>query len=326
MHVRSATSGAWRCLAALLALVVCGAQAQDFPTQAVRVISPAPPGGTLDGALRAIAEKAGPLLKQSIVPDSRPGASGNIAGDAVARAAADGHVLLLGNDGIHATNPHIFRSMPFDAIDGFVPVIELGVFPVTLLVRKDFPASTLTEFVDYAKRNPDKVNYGTPGVGSTHHLAAELLSSTAGIRLSHIPYKGADAISIDIGGGRLDAALMSLASAEKLVKSNQGRILGVASPRRLPSLPQVPAFAESYPGASVEPWFGLLAPRGTPAARVDVIAAAFATALRDPQVVAKLQAAGVVPSGALGDQFAETIRADHKRRGALIRSLGLRNE
>jgi tripartite-type tricarboxylate transporter receptor subunit TctC len=326
MHRRITTSGAWRCFAALLALAVCGAQAQDFPNQPVRVISPAPPGGTLDSAIRAVAEKAAPLLKQSIVPDSRPGASGNIAADAVARAAADGHVLLLGNDGIHATNPHIFRTLPFDAINGFVPVIELGAFPVTLLVRSDFPARTLTEFVAYSRKHPGKVSYGTPGVGSTHHLAAELLSSSAAIRMTHIPYKGADAISMDIGGGRLDAALMSLASAEKLVKANQGRILGVASPKRLPSLPAVPAFSESYPGAAVQPWFGLLAPRGTPPARVEVLAAAFATALQDPQVVAKLQAAGVVISGARRDEFAETIRADHERRGTLIRNLGLRND
>lgn len=326
MHDRI-TSGAWRCLTSLLvALAVCAAQAQDFPSQPIRVISPAPPGGTLDGAIRAVAEKAAPLLKQTIVPDSRPGASGNIAADAVARAAADGHVLLLGNDGIHATNPHIFRTMPFDAINAFVPVIELGAFPVTLLVRSDFPAKTLTEFVAYSRQNPDKVSYGTPGVGSTHHLAAELLSSTAAIRMTHVPYKGADAISMDIGGGRLDAALMSLASAEKLVKANQGRILGVASPRRLPSLPTVPAFAESYPGATVQPWFGLLAPRGTPPARLEVLAEAFATALKDPQVVAKLQAAGVVISGARRDDFAQTIRADHARRGALIKTLGLRND
>lgn len=300
--------------------------ADDFPTGPVRVVSPAPPGGTLDTAIRIVAERVGTLLGQALIIDSRTGASGNIAGEAVARATPDGYTLLLGYDAIHATNPHVFSALGFDGLKDFEPILEIGTFPIVLVVRADFPVSTLTEFVAYATNHPNEVSFGTPGVASTHHLAAEAFEAAAHIQMTHIPYKGADGVSVDLAGRRLDAGFFSLASAQKVIKAGQGRAIAVAERTRVSALPEIPTFAESYPAVVVQAWFGLLAPRRTSRERIVRLEAAFAQALGDITVLQKLRDAGVSVTRLAAAEFSRAIQSDYDGRGRLIKALGIRNQ
>lgn len=297
------------------------AGAQAFPASPIRVIVPAPAGGTMDAVTRILGEKAGVILGKAIVIDNRGGAAGNIAGDAAARAAPDGYTLLMGYD-VLATNPHIYK-MSFDPAQDLEPLLLVGSFPIAVTIRIDLPVKDFAGFVAYAKAHPGEVTFGSPGVGSTHHLAAEMLSAAAGLKLTHVPYKGADGMTADLVGGRLDTGFFSIGSADKLMQGGKARIIAVTDSHRYPALPDIPAVAETYPGVLAVTWFGLFAPKGTPKARQMRIAEAFAQALKDPAVASRLSSIGVRVINGSGSELASLLKTDTDRRGNLVRKLNL---
>lgn len=314
---RTVISGA----AGLAAIGPLRAFAQDFPAAPIRLIVPAPAGGTMDTVSRAVSEKASAILGRPIIIDNKGGAAGNVAGEAAARSAPDGYSLLMGYDSL-ATNPHLYK-LSFDPARDLVPVLLVGSFPIAVAIRNDFPVKDVPGFIAYVKQHPGQVSYGSPGIGSTHHLAAEMLAAEAGLTFLHVPYKGADGMTADLVGGRIDAGFFSIGSAEKLVQAGKARIIAVTDSSRYPTLPQVATLGETFPGLVVQTWFGLFAPKGLPQDRQRRIAEAYSQALRDPAVPARVSSIGVRIINGVGTDLGKLLSADTDRRGALIRKLNL---
>ena len=303
------------------------ALAQDYPTKPIRIIVPFAPGGLADTSARAIAEKLGARLGQSVVVENRAGASGNIGTLAVAQAAPDGYTLLLGFDGTMVINPHIFSKLPFDVVNDFAPVTKLGDATLLLVAHSSVPAKDIRELIALAKAKPGTLSYGTSGTGGTPHLVGELLNQRMGIDLVHVPYKGGGQAMIDVVGGQIPLVFTAVASAQQHVKSGKVIGMGVTSARRSSSLPDVPTFAES--GLSdfvVDSWVGILAPAKTPRPIIDKLHREIAEALRDPSLRDRYATLGIEPVGNTPEQFAAQIRADLARWEKVVKQAGIRIE
>jgi len=297
-----------------------------YPAKPVRLIVPFPPGGPTDIMGRTAAKAMADKLGQAFVVENKAGAGGNIGTDAVAKAAADGYTIGLSAISSLAIAPHLYSNVPFNVEKDFVPISLVGTTPCALVVHPSLPFSDLKGMVAYAKANPGKLNYATSGVGTSNHLAAELLQSVAGIKLSSVPYKGSSQIVPDLLSGTVSMSMeSSLATTLQHVRSGKLKAIAVTSAQRSKALPDVPTIAESgYPGFEVETWFGLIAPAGTPQAIVTKLHDAWAAGSASPEA----QAAFDNISGNLRvttpQQFAEFIRAENRRWGDLIRKLGIK--
>ena len=314
--------------AALAAMGLSGrvlAQAA-YPTRPVRMIVPFPAGGPTDVMGRAASKAMADKLGQPFVVENKAGAGGNIGTDAVAKAVADGYTIGLTAISSLAIAPYLYSSMPFDVEKDLRPISLVGTTPCALVIHPGAPFSDLKGMVAYAKANPGKVNYATSGIGTSNHLAAELLQSVAGIQLTNVPYKGSSQIVPDLLSGTVMMSMeSSLATTLQHIKAGKLRAIAVTSPQRSKALPQVPTVAESgYPGFEVETWFGLVAPAATPQAVINKIHDAWEAGAKTGEVQQAFDNISANLRVNTPQQFAEFIHAENQRWGALIRKLGIR--
>lgn len=310
-------------LAALFAAVSLAAHA-EWPDKPIHLIVPIPPGGAPDVAARIVGAQVSRQVGQPIVIDNRTGSNGNIAGDSVAKAAADGYTLLLAQDTLITVNPHLYASMPFDPMKDLVPVASIALNEFVLSVNPSLPVKTFAEFIAYAKRANPPLAYASGGNGSQHHLAMEMLQQRAGISLIHVPFRGGSPATMATVAG--DTQVM-FAGSSTLPQIHAGKLRGLAAAgsRKSREFPELPLIAETYPGFEVTIWLGLFAPAGTPEAIVKRLRAEVQAALATAQVKEKLQSAGgMTPYASSPEEFAALIRSDSAKYGRLVREVGVK--
>lgn len=306
-------------------LSVAWAQGGTWPSRPIRIILPAPGGGgTADTLARIFANEMEKRLPQPVVIENRGGAAGNVGAGLAARAAPDGYTLLWTWAGTMATNPALYRDMPFNPQTDFTPVVLLGSVPNILIVNNDFPARTLAEFRDHARANPGAINHGSTGNGSSMHLAAELFASRTGTRLTHVPYTAPAAAVTDLLSGRIQAMFNLVTGAAPLVTSGRVRALAVLSDQRVPQLPDVPTAAElGMEGLAFGTWFCLMLPRGADPALVARLNGVANEILADAGARQRLQAAGMaLDGGGTPERLRDLIAAEIPRHAELVRLSG----
>jgi tripartite-type tricarboxylate transporter receptor subunit TctC len=293
-------------LTAFACVLPVTSHADDWPRQQVRVVVPFPAGGSTDIVARVLGQKLGEKWKQTVVVENRPGAGGVIGAEAVVKAPADGYVLLMASGSIFTVNPHIYPQLSY-AVKDFNMITKAASGPMLVVIDPKLPPRTLQELIAYIKERPGKVNFGSAGVGSQTHMAAEAFGKAAGVSWTHVPYKGETLAYADMIAGQIQAAVGNIAALSSFVKSGKIRALAVTGTQRSALLPDVPTAAEAgLAGVNVEGWFGLAAPIGTPAAVIDKINRDTRQVLDDPDVKDKLAAQGMV---AVGDSPAEMSSA-----------------
>jgi tripartite-type tricarboxylate transporter receptor subunit TctC len=300
-------------LAAATLLAPC-AQAQGYPARPIRLVVPFPAGGATDIFARAVSQKLGERLGQAVIVDNKPGAGGAIGSDVVAKAPPDGYTLLLATTSTHSIGPSFGTArLPYDAVADFTPIAHVGDAPNIMLVPNSVPAKTVKEWVEYARRNPGKLNYASSGNGTVVHLTAEYFKAQAGLFLVHIPYKGTALAIPDLVSAKVDVLFDSLPSALPHVKEGRLRALGMTSLKRSPLLPDLPAISETIPGFESVTWFGVYGPRGLPSELVQRVNTALNQALQDADVKDRLSRLGIEPVGGTPQQFAAMLEKDRAR-------------
>lgn len=301
--------------------------ARDYPSKAIRVVVPFAPGGGTDTLTRLVAQKLSESWSQPVVTDNRPGAGGTLASAIVAKAAPDGYTLLMGMIATHSMSPHLYKNLPYDPIKDFAPVTLAVVSPNILVVHPSVPANSVGELIAYAKAQPGKMNYGSAGTGSPAHLAGELFRSLAKVDIVHVPYKGgAPAVSALLAG---EVSLMFAGPIESLPQIRAGKLrsLGVTTPRRFESAPELPTMAEAgLAGLELMQWNGLFAPAGTPPEIIEKLNGEVTRILKLTDVKDRLLKAGFEPSPTSSKEFAAFVKSEYDRWGAVIRNAGIRLE
>ena len=308
---------------ALLALVFClQAGAGSYPARPVRIVVPLSPGGFVDVPARLLAPRLSAAFGKQFFVENRPGAGGTIGADAVAKAAPDGHTLLLTGTP-HVISPWLYKTLPYDPLNDFAPVALVASGPYALVVNPQFKVSSVRELVAAAKAQPGKIDYASSGNGSAQHLVAALFSAMAGIELNHVPYKGSGPAMQDLLGGQVKVSFAGVPNILPHVKAGRLRALAVTTPRRWSELPDVPTVAEAgVPGYEATLWIALEAPAGTPPEIVERLHAEIGKALREPEAQHSLRAAGVEPSLLGPKQLGPFLRAEHEKWGKVVRSTG----
>ena len=301
------------------------AQAQPFPSKPIEWVVPYPAGGGSDVAARTLADAMGKALGQTLVINNRPGAGTNIGADYAAHAKADGHVMLTADTATLAANPWLYSKLGYSAERDFAAVGLIGRFNLLLVVNPGVPAGTFKEFLAWAKSQPQPVPFATPGAGSPHHLAMELLRSRTGLALTHVPYRGAAPAVQDVVGGQVPAMFVDSAAGYAQISAGKLRAFAVASPARLANLAQVPTFAEQgLPSFEAYAWQGLVVPTGTPAAVVQQLNQALRAALDSTAVKARFQVLGIAPTPSTPEAMAAYAGAERARWGAIIQKAGIK--
>jgi len=305
--------------ALLAGLVAAPAAAQGWaPDRPIRLVIPFAAGGSTDVTARLVAQALGERIGQPVVAENRPGAGGNIGAEAVARAAPDGHTLLMGVSGILAANKALYRTLPFDPLRDFAPVSRVAIIPNLIVVNPELPVRTLAELIAYAKARPGQVNYGSAGAGTSLHLAAALFAARAGVEMVHVPYRGGAPAATDLMAGKIQMIASPLVEVIGAVEAGQLRPLAVTTPRRSPRLPEVPTVGETLPGFEIPLWNGILAPAGTPPAAITRLSAAIGDALRSEGLGRRLAEQGSEPAPLSPEDFASFIRAELPRWAEIV--------
>jgi tripartite-type tricarboxylate transporter receptor subunit TctC len=314
-------------LAALaVALSATQAPAQTYPARAIKIIVPATPGGAIDIIARLVGEKISVSLGQSVVVENKPGASNNLGTDIVAKSPPDGYTLVIVASS-HATNKHMFKSLPYDPVKDFEPVVYTHVVPLLLAVHPSVPAKTVPELITWIKANPDKANYASSGPGSSLHMAAELFMNMSGTKMLHVPYKGSSAAHPDLMGGRTMMIFDTISAIQQHVTSGAVRGLAVTTAERSPAVPELPTISEAaLKGYDAATWGGILAPAGTPKEIVAKLNTAINAALKADDVKARLTSVGVQIQGGTPDRFAEVIKGEVEKWGKLVKEAGIQPE
>ncbi len=302
---------------------VVSAQTAPYPSKPIKFVVPITPGGSNDVLARTIAQKLSDQWKQAVVVENRPGGGMNLGSDLVAKSAPDGYTWLLGANNIFVTNPHVGK-MPFDVFKDLAPVTTVAIVPFVLAVNANFPAKNVAELVEYAKKNPNALNYGSSGNGSPQQLAAEMLSHVAGIKMQHVPYKGAVPAITDLLGGRIQVFIGAVNSLLPHVKDGKLRLLAGAGGKRFAAFPELPAIAETVPGVALDVWLGVFMPAGVPKEILTKVNADIAQVLQSPEVRTSLAAQGIEPITSTPEALAQTIRDDHARWGKVIREANIK--
>jgi tripartite-type tricarboxylate transporter receptor subunit TctC len=310
--------------AALAAASQVHAQAA-YPNQPIRWIVPYPAGGGTDALARTLAETMRATLGQQILVDNRPGASTNIGGDMVAHAKPDGYTIMSADNAILAFNEHLFTKLPFHPERDFSYIGAIARFPLALVVHPDFQARTLADFIAYAKANPGKLNYASPGNGSPHHLAMELFKNRTGTFITHIPYRGAAPAMQDVMGGQVPCMFLDLAGGLSAMQAGKVRVLAIGSARRAPSLPNVPTLAQAgVPNVEVYAFQGLLGPAAMPEAIVTRLNSELNKALATAVVQKRAGDFGMELLPGTPAQFKAMARAEATRWGPIIKTAGVK--
>ena len=312
--------------AALFAAFAClGALAQEYPNKPIKLLVPFPPAGGTDTLSRAIAQAIATNTKWTIVVENKPGAGGNIGLDAAAKSPPDGYTIAMGQTSNLAVNPTLYSTMPFDPVKDFAPIALISSQPLIVVVSAASPYKTLRDLVEAAKKNPGKINMASAGNGTIGHIGGEIFQRRAGIRMTHVPYKGAGPAVTDLIGGSVDTIFGNSQSVGGLIAGGRLRPLAVTAAKRLPSLPEVPTVAElGYPGFEAATWSGLVAPAGTPKAIVDKLNAEANRALGTNEMKAKLAEDGSTPLGGTPEQFAAFIKSENQKWGAAVRDANIK--
>ncbi|MEH2544495.1 tripartite-type tricarboxylate transporter receptor subunit TctC [Bradyrhizobium sp. AZCC 2262] len=297
--------------------------AQTWPTHPIRLVVNFPPGGAADLLARLIGQSLGETLGQPVVIENKGGANGNLGGEAVARSAPDGYSLLMSSGSMVAINPHLYASMPFDPAKDLIPVASVARVPFYLVVRAENPVQDFKAFIADLRANPGKRNFGSPGIGSSPHLAAELLKKMTGTDAVHVPYRGAAPALNDLLAGQLDF-LFDPGIAIEHVKAGKLRAIAIGSAQRSPQLPDVPTLAElGLAGFDADAIFGVYAPAGTPRDIVARLNTEINRALATVALKERIMVVGNIPAAMSPDEFGERAREDSKRFGAIIRERGI---
>ena len=311
----------------LIAFCVGVAQGQGFPERPVKIIVPFTPAGSSDIVARAMADGASEVLGQPVVVENTPGAGGNVGTLRAARSPADGYTLVQCTIGTCSINGSLYANPGFDVQKDFVPVFLTGGVMNVFTVNNNFPAKTMQDMVAWAKANPGKLTFGSSGIGASNHLAPEWLAFLTGISMIHVPYKGSGPAIIDLIGGQIMMFNDNEPSILPQIKSGKVRALAVTGPQRSRALPEVPTMEEAgYKGFVVEPWFGFMAPKGTPQPVVDKLNAAFNAALANPRVRKRLEEAGLRPVGGPPERLGDQIRIETERWARVIKANNIKAE
>ena len=313
-------------LAVNLAMVFSSpAIAQEWPTKPVRILVGSAPGGGTDAMARAVADRLGGLLKQSVVVENRPGVSNTLAADLTAKST-DGHTLVMGVSTAHAIAPHLLK-LGYDNDKDLVPVVFVGAVPNVLVVNNALPADSVQALIQLAKSKPGQFNYATSGSGSTQHIAAELFKDQAGVFITHIPYRGSGPALVDLVGGQVQMSFDTMPSVIGQIKNGRIRALAVASANRNPQLPNLPTMAEAgMKGVEMSAWYGIYMPASTPKAVQDRVYAEVTKIIAMPETQTRLGAIGADLTPMTQAQFAAFHKAENKRYGELIAKKNIKQE
>ena len=309
---------------ALLTLAAASAAGQAYPTHVVKLVVPYGPGSSPDQVGRIIAPQLQEALGQPVIVDNRAGALANVGTAEVARAAPDGYTILLTTNTPHAANVALFRQLPFDPVKDFAPIVRLITTSMVLLVRADFPADNLAQFIAYAKTRPQGLNAGYGSAATIVSIAK--LRSAAGFKTLDVPYKGVPLAIADVLGGQVDFTLGDFAVSMPQIRGGKMKGLGVTSPVRTPLAPEIPAIAEMFPGFETRIWYGLVAPAGTPPAIVTRLHDVVAASLAKPEVKARLGGLGLEPAPMAPEEFAEFIKREIAKWTREVRAAGIQPE
>ena len=304
----------------MLATLSALAGAQPFPSKPIRMIVGFPPGGGTDIVARIIAPKLGENLGQQVIVENRGGANGILATELAAKAAPDGYTLFLGTLGNLAVNPTLYKTLPFDISRDFAPVTQVADVWLVMIVHASFPAKSVHELIALAKARPDPINYSTSGTGSALHLAGELFSMVAGIKMTHIPYKGSAPSLTALLSGEVELSVDTILLAQQFVKAGRLRAIAVLGAKRSPLLQNVPTIAESFPDYGVTNWFGLVAPAATPPDIRARIHAEAVKVLRSPDIRERLLSQGAEPVGSTPEEFGAFLRTETAKWAKVIRN------
>ncbi len=314
-------------LSLTLALFTETAIAQAYPTKPIRMIIPFPPGGGTDIAARTIANKLSENAKWTLVAENKPGAGGNLGVEQAVKSPADGYTLVVGQTSNLAINPALYAKLPYDPLKDLSPIVLIVSAPVVLVVASNSRYRSLGDMLAAAKTDPGAVTFASPGNGTVSHLSGELLQRAAGVKLTHVPYKGASQALTDTLGGQVQSFMSSVPSALSQIKAGRLRAIAVTSAKRSPELPSAPTIAESgYKGFEANTWYGLLAPAGTPAPVIARLNAEANRALATPELQQRLAAEGGEALGGSPEQFASFLKAEHAKWGRVVRESGARAE
>ena len=317
---------------AAVALAVIGAgslmaapvQAQaQYPNQAVKWVVPFSPGGLPDTVARIVGQRLQERLGQSVVIENRPGAGGNVAAAALLGTPADGYTMMVTDGSMFTINPKLMKQLTYDADKDFVPVVQLARGPLFLAVHPKLPVSTFKEFIDYARANPGKINYGSSGLGTTHHLTMEAIKAALKLDMAHVPFKGTGQSVPALLGGHVDVAFSAYPSLAGAVQGKQVKLIATNGLKRSADAPDVPAISEFIPGFDFAPVIGVFAKAGTPKAAIDKIAAEAMAVVKMPEVVAQLAKVGVEPAGAGPDDYAKGLKEEADRVAATVKAANI---
>ena len=312
-----------------VALLLCAAPVagQTYPSKPVRIIVPFAPASTIDIIGRIIAPKLSEALAQPVLVDNRPGAGGAVGMEAAAKAAPDGHTIVIGALGPLAMNPALYPKTPFDPVRDFAAVSLLATGPVVIAVHPSVPVKDVKELVALAKQRPGQLNFGSPGVGSSPHLTGELLKMLTGVDIVHVPYKGNAEALTDLISGRVSIVFTGVPPVVPMVKAGRAKLLATTGRQRLAQLPDVPTIAEAgYPGAQVLIWYGAVAPAATPKDVIARLNREIVKVMQVPDVRERFSQQGIDPETSTPEQFAQLVREEYARWTKVIRTSGIKVE
>ena len=318
-----------RCTAAAtfaLSVLACPAPASaQYPSRPVRIVVPYSAGGGTDIVARTVGQKLAERWGQTVIVDNRVGANGIIGADAVAKAPADGYTLLMSTPAEVSTNPHLYANIPYDALRDFAPITLIAVTPLVVAVNPGVPAKSVQELIVLAKEKPGSIGFATPGLGSTQHLTGEMLMMSAGIRLVHVPYKGAGQSIPDVIAGQVPMGIYGVLTISQHAKAGRLRMLAVTTPKRSSAYPDLPTLAESgFPGFDTSLWFGLIAPAATPGRVIGRLHDDVIDALKLPDVRERIASQGADIVGDTPAEFSAFIAAESAKYARIIKQAGVK--
>ncbi len=303
------------------------AQSSDYPTRVITLVVPFAPGGATDTIGRIVAQHLTKDIGQNVIVDNRPAAAGTVGSAAVAKSPPDGYTLLLGSTDTVVVNAHLYKKLSFNPLADLTPIAMVGDAPEIIVVSASLPAKNLREFIELARAKSGSFNYGSPGIGTIPHLAGQQLARMMGTKMVHIPFRGSAAAMKEVATGEIQLSIATKASADPFVDSGKAKILAIASPRRLDSLPDVPTTAEAgLPGYEIHNWWGVLAPQGTPKEIVAKLNASLQKMFDEPATVALFKRQGIVPVRTSVQEFADRIRKDDPRWKEIVAGAGIQME